>query len=124
MEKERVRKFKNRQKRLAKKLAKALGYELESVTYEEYLPGARKDEVTGKITLKEKSQIRIPGSKIRDIPLEKTKRKQRIRVIIKFKHDLGEEDIKIINSILKRQYFPFYPIYANAISYSVNPDSI
>lgn len=122
MEKERVRKFKNRQKRLAKKLAKALGYELDSVTYEEYLPGASKNPVTGKITLEEKSQIRIPGSKIK--PLTKKKQKQRIRVIIKFKEDLVEEDIKIINSILKRQYFPFYPIFTNAISYSVNPDSI
>lgn len=114
MEKQRVRKFKNRQKRLAKKLAKALGYELESIKYVEYLPGASYDWDTRKIILKEKAQIYIPGSKI--IP----GKKHRIIVIINFKEDCVSKDIKIINSVMKR----YFILYAGGIAYSVNPHSI
>lgn len=114
MEKQRIRKFKNRQKRLAKKISDKIGLELESVSYIEYLPGAQKDFETGKIIVEKPSQtqICIPGSSIKP-----AKYKQRINIIITFKGCLMEFDKKAIDSILKTQYF----VFDNKIKYSVNP---
>lgn len=112
MEKERVRKFKNRQKRLAKSISKAIGLELDSIEYEEYLPGVRTDWNTGKFILKEISQICIPCARVRP------SFKQRIHVIITFKGVIKNTDLKKINFILKTRY---EKLGYSAIMYSINP---
>ena len=115
MDKERIRKFKNRQKRIAKKIAKEIGIPLCSVEYQQYLTGAKRDyDDPNKIILEEKSQIVIPDATIRPATYKK-----RIKIIFIFKGNLKEEDKKIINPILKTQY----KLKGNTIRFSVNPQN-
>ncbi len=114
MEEKRIRKFKNWQERLAKRIETKIGLKLDSISYIEYLPGAKKDYKTGKIIVEEFSQISIPGSVIKI-----AKYKKRINVIFNFKGCIKESDKKAINAILKTQYF----VSENSIKYSVNPQN-
>lgn len=124
MEKERIRKFKNRQKRLVKKIENKTGLKLKKIGYKEYLPGAEYDDDTEKIKFKDNVQICIPGADI--IPNKKIwpnvrkVSKHRVKIIIEFNRKIYPSDRKILNKILKTQYY----INKNEINYSVNPDSI
>lgn len=113
MEKVRVQQFKNRQKRLARRIEKETGLELKSISYVEYLPGAKRDWEKNKVAITEVSQVCIMGALIKP-----TKAKQRIHVIMEFNViNIHYSQRKTIDSILKRQYF----IHGNKIEYSVNP---
>lgn len=125
MEKERVRKFKNRQKRLAKKISEQTGLELRNIKYKEYLPGAEVDIETKKIKFKKNVQICIQGAEIiptgyREVFYRQKVSKHRVIIEFEFNRRIIKFDEKIINHILKTQYY----VDKNKIYYSVNPNSI
>lgn len=115
MKKERVRKFKKRQNRLAKDIQKAIGLAVDSVKYENCLTGVREDLNTGKFILEETSRIIIQGAPIR------TSSKERVHVTIVFKGAIKESDLKVINSVLQTNY---WRMGNSAVQYSVNPHNV
>lgn len=111
MENNGLRKFKNKQKRLAKKIEKSTELKVHSIQYQQFLRGVKYDEKTEKMILKEGTQIYIPGASM------KPSLKGRIYVIINFEEPVHEKDKKQLNKILKTQY----RIKEYTLTYSSNP---
>ena len=89
-----VRRFKNRQKQLAKSIAKKHGGVDFSVTYEQKVPSAHMDFKSGKLVY-DSDQIVFPTQVV-------YKGKHRVIVVMQFK---GKCNIKVVGKVLKRQFF-------------------
>lgn len=114
MDKRKVRRFKNQQKRLAKQIAKAHGSAKFTIDYVQIIPSAYTDFKTEKISIREKSQYIFPTTLIR-------KGKHRLIVVMRFQ---GIFDIIVTNKILRRDYWMRYIEDGFEIRFSFNPHTI
>lgn len=107
-----VPKFKNRQKQLAKKMAKKIGASGYKISYEQQIPGIITDRITGK-TMIIGSQVCLPGEKV------VYGHPQRIHVYVSFqgKKDLNPGNLIAIHRILKTRC----GVNGATITYSINP---
>ncbi len=96
MDKRKVRKFKNQQKRLAKKIAETCEIQSFSVDYEQILPSAFINWETNKMAIGNTSQIVFPT---KDIHKGK---KHRVIVVMHFSGNFCNSDV--IGRILRRQF--------------------
>ncbi len=94
MDKRKVRKFKNQQKRLAKKIAEAHGTLTFAVDYEQKIPNAFTDKESGRLIICNHSQIVFPTRAIH-------KGKNRVIVIMRFR---GVCNLRTVGKILRRQF--------------------
>lgn len=94
MDKRKVRKFKNQQKRLAKRIAEAYGISNFTIDYEQKIPSAYRDWETGKIIIGENSQYIFPTAVI-------YKGKSRVIVVMRF---YGTCNSERVGKILQRQF--------------------
>lgn len=95
MDKRKVRKFKNQQKRLAKKIAEAHESANFTVDYEQKIPSVYTDGETGKLIIKDNSQYIFPTTVTR-------KGKHRLIVIMRFQ---GIYDCRTVGKILRRHFW-------------------
>ena len=95
MEKRKVKKFKNGQKRLAKQIALLHGITNFTVDYEQQVPSACYNENTGKWTVKQGSQILFPAKVIH---------KGRTRTIVVMTFYGGKFKAQTVNRILQRPF--------------------
>ena len=119
MDKLKVRKFKNQQKRLAKKIAKAHKTEKFCVSYEQQLPSAYvdvDDMQTVKTGIRHTSEIVFPTFIINP------GRKHRVVTVMNFV--ANSCDSKIIGKILKRQFTIKSVEKGFEVRSSYNPNSI
>lgn len=113
MKKERVRAFTDKQRKLAKKIARKLGIKKFNIIYVEYIPGVRIEPETGQRFISDSSQQLIPHSIWRH-------GKRQIKVIIEMKGAIKPEDKKQLDKIMKR----YYRVNNGRIIYFVKPNSI
>ena len=92
MDKQNVKKFKNCQKRLAKKIAKTLGSNNFTIDYEQIIPSACIDRETGKVIVRNNTQYIFPTKTIR-------KGRNKLIVVMRFN---GICKSRTIGKILKR----------------------
>lgn len=116
MDKRKVREFKDQQKYLAKKIAKALKTQKFSVNYEQQLPSAYTNRKTGKIVIGNSSEFVFPTGTIRK------GKKHRIIVIMRF--EVNGYNRKMIGKILCRQFSIQRSGSVLEVRTSVNPKSI
>ena len=114
MDKQKVRKFKNRQKRLARKIAEAHQSANFTVNYEQKIPSAYKDWETGKLIVRNNSQYIFPTSVT-------CKGKHRLIVNMRFQ---GICDRRTVGKILRRQFWVRYLEDGFEIRTSFNPHTI
>ena len=114
MDTRKVRQFKNRQKRLAKKIAEAHSLSSFTIDYVQQMPSVYRDRETLKKIIGNNSQIVFPT-------LDICKGKHRVIVVMSFK---GDCEKTVISKILRRQF----SIMSNASGFevrtSVNPHTI
>lgn len=94
MDKKKVRRFKNKQRQLAKKIAKQLGDISYSIEYEQTIPSARRDKETGKLIIGNSTQIVFPTKVMR-------RGKNRVIVVMRFN---GKCDYDVLNKVLQRWF--------------------
>ena len=114
MDKRNVRKFKNQQKRLAKKIAEAHESANFTVNYEQKIPSVYTDWEKEKLIVRDKSQYILPAMPTR-------KGKHRLIVIMCFQ---GVCDRKKVGKILRRQFWIRYIEDGFEIRSSFNPHTI
>lgn len=114
MDKQKVRRFKNQQKRLAKKIAEAHGSNKVTIDYVQIIPSAYTDSETEKISVRDKSQYIFPTALIR-------KGKHRLIVVMRFQ---GIYDVRVTDKILRRDYWMKYIEDGFEIRTSFNPHTI
>ena len=112
MDKRKVRRFKNKQKQLAKKVAEAHGITKFTIDYIQIIPSAYTE--TGKLKVGDKSQYIFPTTVIR-------KGKHRLLVVMQFQ---GIYDVTASNKILRRDYWMKYIEGGFEIRILVNPHTI
>lgn len=114
MDKRKVRKFKNQQKRLAKNIAQAHEIANFTVTYEQKIPSAYTDLEKEKLIIRDNSQYIFPTIATR-------KGKHRLIVIMCFK---GVCDRRTVGKILRRHFWIRYTEDGFEIRSSFNPHTI
>lgn len=114
MDKQKVRKFKNQQKRLAKKIAEAHGSANFTVNYEQKIPSADMDWETGNLIVRDNSQYIFPTAVTRE-------GKHRLIVIMHFQ---GICDYRTVCKILRRHFRVRYIEDGFEIRSSFNPHTI
>lgn len=95
MEQNKVKQFKIRQERLARRIATANKIDDFSVTYEQTIPSAHKDRITGEVWIENTSQCAFPTSVVRT-------GKNRVIVVMQFK---CKKKLNCVGKILKRGYW-------------------
>lgn len=95
MDKQNVKKFKNCQKRLAKKIAKTLGSNNFTIDYEQIIPSACIDRETGKVIVRNNTQYIFPTKTIR-------KGRNKLIVVMRFE---GTCNLKKVGKILRRYFW-------------------
>ena len=114
MDKRKVRKFKNQQKRLAKKIAEVHKSTNFTINYEQYIPSAHTDWETGKLIIRDNSQYIFPT-------IGTYKGKHRLIVIMRFQ---GICDRRAVGKILRRQFWIRHIEDGFEIETSFNPHTI
>ncbi len=111
-----VREFMEEQRKVARKVARAVKLKGFEITYIEFLPSLKKhwdyEEEREIEVLEYPQQKQLVTSELRP-----AKRKQRIRVVIHMKGNIKEKYLKKLNEVMKRGY----RVEGNSIIYSVNP---
>ena len=114
MDKRKVRRFKNQQKRLANKISKAHGNAKYTIFYEQWIPSIYVDPETGKMIIMKKGQYIFPTDVMK-------KGRNKLFVVIIFEGDCNK---KVLGKILRRYFEIKYIDNGFEIRYSFNQNSI